>query len=50
MAQEQRAPTDVDSREYFNETHKKIAPEREDISTWFDLLDLDDYVSYGGKA
>ena len=38
MAQEQRAPTDVDSREYFNETHKKIAPAREDISTWFDLL------------
>jgi len=50
MAQEQRGPTDVDSREYFNETHKKIAPEREDISTWFDLLDLDDFVSYGGKA
>ena len=50
MAQEQRGPTDVDSRDYFNETHKKIAPKREDISTWFDLLDLDDYVSYGGKA
>lgn len=50
MAQEQRGPTDVDSREYFNETHKTIAPKREDISTWFDLLDLDDHVSYGGKA
>jgi hypothetical protein len=23
MAQEQRGPTDVDSRDYFNETHKK---------------------------
>jgi hypothetical protein len=50
MAQEQRGPTDVDSREYFNELHKSIAPRREDISTWFDLLDLDDYVSYGGQA
>jgi hypothetical protein len=50
MAQEQRGPADVDSREYFNELHKTIAPKREDITTWFDLLDLDDYVSYGGKA
>jgi hypothetical protein len=49
MAQEQRGPTDVDGREYFNELHKTIAPKREDISTWFDLLDLDDYVSYGGR-
>ena len=23
---------------------------REDIGTWFDFLDLDDHVSYGGKA
>jgi hypothetical protein len=23
---------------------------REDIKTWFDALDLDDYVSFGGKA
>ena len=30
--------------------HAKIAPKREDIATWFDLLDLDDYVSFGGKA
>jgi hypothetical protein len=49
IAQEQRAPTDVDSRQYFNELHKSVAPKREDISTWFDLLDLDDYVSFGGK-
>ena len=26
------------------------AKKREDIKTWFDLLDLDDYVSFGGKA
>jgi hypothetical protein len=23
---------------------------REDIKTWFDALDLDDFVSFGGKA
>ena len=28
----------------------KIAPKREDIATWFDLLDLDDHVTFGGKA
>ena len=27
-----------------------IAPKREDIATWFDLLDADDFVSFGGKA
>jgi len=48
--QDRRAPMDVDSRSYFNELHSKCAPQREDIATWFDLLDVDDYVSFGGKA
>jgi hypothetical protein len=47
--QEQRAPADTDSREFFHGIHAKIAPKREDIATWFDLLDLDDYVSFGGQ-
>jgi hypothetical protein len=47
---EQRVPSDVESREYFHELHRKTAPKREDIATWFDLLDVDDYVSFGGKA
>ncbi len=47
--QEKRAPADTESREYFHETHAKLAPKREDISGWFDLLDLDDYVSFGGN-
>jgi hypothetical protein len=47
---EQRAPSDAESRQYFNELHTKAAPKREDIVTWFDLLDVDDYVSFGGKA
>lgn len=48
--QEMRVPTDAESRGYFNELHTKAAPKREDIATWFDLLDVDDYVSYGGQA
>lgn len=47
---EKRVPTDVESRGYFNEQVGKTAPKREDIGTWFDWLDVDDYVSFGGKA
>ena len=48
--QERRAPDNPDSREYFNELHKHTAPQRTDIVSWFDLLDVDDYISFGGKA
>ena len=48
--QERRVPADPESRAYFNELHSKAAQHREDIESWFDLLDLDDYVSFGGKA
>lgn len=48
--QEQRSPSDLETREFFNSLHKAAGPGRVDISTWFDLLDLDDYVSFGGKA
>lgn len=47
--QEQRAPADTESREFFHGIHAKIAPKREDIANWFDLLDLDDYATFGGK-
>jgi hypothetical protein len=47
---EQRSPADNESRDYFNEILSKAAPHREDISTWFDLLDVDDFVSFGGKG
>lgn len=46
----ERAPGDPDSRAYFNDLHTKVAPQREDVYNWFDLLDVDDFVSYGGKA
>lgn len=48
--QEQRSPDNPDSREFFNKIHRQVAPKRTDIVTWFDLLDVDDYVSFGGKA
>jgi hypothetical protein len=47
--QDRRVPTDHESREFFNELQQQAAPKRADIATWFDLLDLDDYVSFGGK-
>lgn len=47
---EKRVPMDVESREYFNGEVKKVAPKREDIAGWFDWLDVDDYVTFGGKA
>ncbi len=47
--QEARVPGEPDSRAYYNGLHSQIAPERGDVFTWFDLLDLDDYVSFGGK-
>lgn len=46
---EQRVPGDPETREYVNGVQSKIAPHREDIFSFFDLLDLDDYVSFGGK-
>ena len=47
---DQAAPADHESRAFFNSIHEKIAPNRTDISSWSDLLDLEDYVDFGGKA
>ena len=48
--EENRTPNNPDSRDYFNGIHKAGAPNRTDIGSWFDVLDMDDYVSFGGKA
>ena len=48
--QDQRAPDNTDGREYLNGLHKAGAPNREDIVSWFDVLDMDDFASFGGKA
>jgi hypothetical protein len=34
----------------FSESVKKFNPLREDIQTWFDLMDVDDHCTFGGKA
>ncbi|MEK7675303.1 MAG: DUF5069 domain-containing protein [Verrucomicrobiota bacterium] len=48
--QDQRGPADLESRQFFHECHTKLAPKRQDIATWFDLLDLDDFASFGGQV
>lgn len=48
--QNERVPMDTESRQYFNEYHTKMAPKREDVASWFDILDIDDHVTFGGQA
>lgn len=48
--EERRAPGNPDSRDYFNNLHQQVAPKRTDVVSWFDLLDVDDYASFGGKV
>jgi hypothetical protein len=48
--QDRRAPGHPEKRSYLAEIHQQLAPNRADIVSWFDLLDLDDHVSFGGKA
>ncbi|MGD9897144.1 MAG: DUF5069 domain-containing protein [Candidatus Methylacidiphilaceae bacterium] len=47
---ENRSPGDAESHQVFAEQIQKLAPAREEIVSWFDLLDLDDYVSFGGRG
>lgn len=45
------APGDNESRQFINEQIASLGgTEREDLVTWFDYLDFDDHVSFGGKA
>ena len=36
--------------EFFTKRVGDISKTREDVKTWFDYLDLDDHVTFGGKA
>jgi hypothetical protein len=47
---EQYGPGGVDGHHWLADVVKAGAPERDDIRSFADLLDLDDYVSYGGKG
>ena len=48
-AMDKRTPT-AEDREKFEQYLAECGPNRSDIQRWPDLLDLDDFVSYGGKA
>ena len=49
--QDRRGPdSDAETLQYFAEAVAKFTKAREDIRGWADLLELDDYVTFGGKA
>ena len=46
----ERGPdSDIETLEFFTERLGALTKTREDIKTWFDYLDLDDHVTFGGK-
>ena len=48
---EKRGPdSDAETLAFFAEHLGKISKTREDVRTWFEFGELDDYVSFGGKA
>jgi hypothetical protein len=48
---EKRGPdSDAETLALFADYVAKFTKTREDIKTWFDAIELDDYVSFGGKA
>ena len=47
---DKRGPdSDAETLGFFGEAVGKYTKTREDIRGWFDLLDLDDFVTFGGK-
>ena len=47
---ERLSAQDAETFQFFSEYVGKFTKTREDLKTWSDVLDLDDYVSFGGKA
>ena len=48
---EKRGPdSDAETLEFFAEVLGRFSKTREDVKTWFEVGELDDYVSFGGKA
>jgi len=47
---EQHGPAGAGGHEWMAERIKASAGDRDDVRSFCDLLDLDDYVSYGGKG
>ena len=48
---EKRGPdSDAETLLFFAENLGRLSKTREDVKTWFEFGELDDYVSFGGKA
>lgn len=48
---ERRGPdSDAETFQFFTKYVARLSKTREDLKSWADVLDLDDYVSFGGKA
>ena len=48
---DRRGPSgDIETLQFFAEHVGKFSKDREDVKTWFDVVDLDDHVTFGGKA
>ena len=48
---EKRGPdSDAETLAFFAELLGRLSKTREDVKTWFEFGELDDYVSFGGKA
>jgi hypothetical protein len=48
--QDERGPDgDVETLEFFTSRVGALSKTREDVKTWFDYLDLDDHVTFGGQ-
>lgn len=45
-----RTATTAKARDHFAKELARLAPDRADVVTGFDFLDLDDHVSFGGQA
>jgi hypothetical protein len=48
--QDRGPDSDAETLGYFTQAVAKFTTTREDIRGWTELLDLDDYVTFGGKA
>lgn len=47
---DKRGPdSDEETLEFFKDYVGKLSKTREDIKSWFSVLELDDYVTFGGK-
>jgi Domain of unknown function (DUF5069) len=48
---EKRGPdSDAETLAFFAEYLGRYSKTREDVKTWFEAIELDDYVTFGGKA